>query len=50
MATVELKNIVKIYPFSGDSKKERKKNKKKEETGHRTSNLQVTEKGVIAVQ
>ena len=50
MATVSLKNIVKIYPFSGDGKKEKKKNKKKEAEGHRTAHLQVTDKGVVAVQ
>ena len=50
MATVELKDIVKIYPFAGDSKKEKKRNKKKEVTGHKTTHLQVTDKGVIAVQ
>ena len=50
MATVSLKNIVKIYPFSGDGKKEKKKNKKKETGGHRTAHLQVTDKGVVAVQ
>ncbi len=50
MATVELKNIVKIYPFAGDSKREKKRNKKKEATGHKTAHLQVTDKGVIAVQ
>ncbi len=50
MATVSLKNIVKIYPFSGDGKKEKKKNKKKESGGHHTAHLQVTDKGVIAVQ
>ena len=45
MSTVELKNIVKIYPFSGDDKK-----KKKKDTGHKTAHLQVTDKGVVAVQ
>ena len=50
MATVELKNIVKIYPFAGDSKKERKKNKKKDGSEHRISNLEITDKGVVAVQ
>ncbi len=50
MATVSLKNIMKIYPFSGDGKKEKKKNKKKETGGHHTTHLQVTDKGVVAVQ
>ena len=46
MATVELKNIVKIYPHSGDDKKW----KKKKENTHKTAHLQITEKGVVAVQ
>ena len=47
MARVELKNITKIYPVSSDQKKKRDKGKK---TEHRISNLQMTDKGVIAVQ
>ena len=47
MARVELKNITKIYPISADQKKKRAKGKK---TEHRISNLQMTDKGVIAVQ
>ena len=47
MATVVLKNITKIYPVSADQKKKRAKGKK---TEHRISNLQMTDKGVIAVQ
>jgi len=49
MAKVILKNIEKIYPNSGD---DRKKKKKKEEHGsdEPKANLQITEKGVVAVQ
>ena len=46
MATLNLKDIVKIYPHSGDRKRARKKKGGPEEK----TNLQVTEKGVIAVQ
>ena len=41
MSEVNLKHIVKIYPFSGS--------KKKKETGHKTSNLKTTDQGVVAV-
>ena len=46
MATLSLKNIVKIYPHSGDQKRAKKKKGEPE----KKTNLQVTEKGVIAVQ
>ena len=48
MADVILKNIKKIYPHSGDSKK--KKNRKDEGNEEKKANLQVTEQGVVAVQ
>ena len=48
MATVTLKNVMKIYPHSGDQKP--KKAKKGEVVEQKKVNLQVTEKGVIAVQ
>ena len=49
MASLTLKNIMKIYPHSGEDQKKAKKAKK---TGVpvKKTNLQVTEKGVIAVQ
>ena len=51
MASVTLKNIKKIYPFNGDDEKNAKKKKKKgEEPEKKKSNLQVTDKGVVAVQ
>ena len=48
MATLSLKNIMKIYPHSADEKKANKKKKKGEP--EKKSNLQVTDRGVIAVQ
>ena len=49
MASVQLKNIKKVYPFvSGEDKK---KNKKKgDEPEKKKSNLQITKDGVVAVQ
>jgi len=46
MATVQLKNIKKIYPFDAS---ERKK-KKKGDAPERKVNLQITDQGVVAVQ
>ncbi len=51
MASVTLKNIKKIYPFSGDEGKKAKKAKKNDEMPEEKKvNLQVTDKGVVAVQ
>ncbi len=50
MATVSLKNVMKIYPQSGDQKKEKKSKKGEAPAEEKKVNLQVTEKGVIAVQ
>jgi len=50
MASVQLNNIKKVYPFiSGE---DRKKNKKKnaDEPEKKKSNLQITKEGVVAVQ
>lgn len=49
MASLTLKNIKKIYPFSGDDTKKKKK-KKGEEQKEKKVNLQITDKGVVAVQ
>ena len=46
MSTVQLKNIKKIYPFSGSEGKR----KKKDATGEKKVNLQITDQGVVAVQ
>ena len=51
MASVTLKNIKKIYPFSGDDvKKTKKKKKNDDQPEEKKVNLQVTDKGVVAVQ
>ena len=51
MASVTLKNIKKIYPFSGDDvKKSKKKKKNDDQPEEKKVNLQVTDKGVVAVQ
>ena len=55
MSTVTLKNIKKIYPFTAEDAKEKKKlsKKKKDEVVDETKekvNLQITEQGVVAVQ
>ena len=51
MASLTLKNIKKIYPFNGDDAKKAKKNKKKDdEPVKEKANLQITDKGVVAVQ
>ena len=48
MATVTLKNIKKVYPYSGDDAK--KKKKKKTDEPEKKNNLQITDEGVVAVQ
>ena len=51
MATVVLKNVKKIYPYLGDEEKRARKSKKKNTEGVSTKvNLQITDKGVVAVQ
>ena len=48
MATVELKNIKKVYPYvSGEQKKSKKKDDQPEK---KKVNLQITDEGVVAVQ
>ena len=47
MATVILKNLKKIYPFTSG---EGKKAKKKKDEPEKKVNLQITEQGVVAVQ
>ena len=47
MATVQLKNVKKVYPFiSGETKKK----KKDEHVEERVDNRQITDQGVVAVQ
>ena len=51
MASLSLRNIKKIYPFNGDDAKQNKKKKKKDdEPVKEKANLQITDKGVVAVQ
>ncbi|MBQ9843903.1 MAG: sn-glycerol-3-phosphate ABC transporter ATP-binding protein UgpC [Oscillospiraceae bacterium] len=50
MASLSLKNIKKIYPYSGDDAKAAKKKKKNDEPEKEKANLQITDKGVVAVQ
>ena len=51
MATVILKDVKKIYPYSGDEEKKAKRRARKNTEGvARTTNLQITDKGVVAVQ
>ena len=52
MATVSLKNVKKIYPYSGDDEKMAKKKARKKPTEGvaKKTNLQITDKGVVAVQ
>ena len=49
MATVQLKNIKKVYPFESESQKKQKKKARVENTEGK-ANLQITDKGVVAVQ
>ena len=50
MASLTLKNGKKIYPFNGDDAKKSKKKKKDDEPEKKKVNLQITDKGVVAVQ
>ncbi len=50
MATLSLKSIKKIYPHSADQKKAAKAKKGAPQDPEKKVNLQVTEKGVVAVQ
>ena len=50
MAAVTLKNIQKIYPFTAEDKKDKKRRKKKDPEPEKKVNLQITDQGVVAVQ
>ena len=50
MANVTLKNVKKIYPNSNDGKKAKKKKKDDHVSDEPKANLQITDKGVVAVQ
>ena len=49
MATVSLKSVKKIYPYSGDQKPKKAK-KGEAPVEEKKANLQITDKGVVAVQ
>ena len=49
MATVSLKNVKKIYPFESGEERKRRKGKGDNGESHK-GNLQITDKGVVAVQ
>ena len=51
MATVQLKNIKKVYPFvSGEDKKKKNKKGDAPQEEKKKVNLQITDEGVVAVQ
>ena len=50
MASLTLKNVKKIYPHNGDDAKKAKKKKKGDQPEEKKVNLQITDKGVVAVQ
>ena len=50
MADVKLVNVKKIYPFVSGEEKKSKKKKKDDEPVKEKANLQITDKGVVAVQ
>lgn len=50
MAEVILKDVMKIYPNAAGEGKKKKKAKKGEEVEEKKNNLQITERGVVAVQ
>ena len=50
MASVTLKNVKKIYPNTGTAVKKKKKRGADDEPEEKQHNLQITERGVVAVQ
>ena len=50
MAEVRLVNVKKIYPFVSGEEKKKNKKKKDDESVKEKANLQITDKGVVAVQ
>jgi multiple sugar transport system ATP-binding protein len=50
MATVKLVNIKKIYPHAENESKHKSKKKRDEELEETKANLQITDKGIVAVQ
>ena len=50
MATVQLKNVKKIYPVEAKEDRKRRKKERNEDPNENKVNLQITEEGVVAVQ
>ena len=50
MATVQLKNIKKVYPYISGEEKKKSKKKNADEPEKKKINLQITDEGVVAVQ
>ncbi|MBR4092120.1 MAG: sn-glycerol-3-phosphate ABC transporter ATP-binding protein UgpC [Mogibacterium sp.] len=50
MATVQLNNIKKVYPFISGEQKSKKKKNDENKPEKKKSNLQITDEGVVAVQ
>ena len=50
MATVQLKNVTKVYPFESNEDRKARKKARKETERDKNINLQITDKGVVAVQ
>ena len=50
MASIQLKNIKKVYPFISGEQKKASKKKNAEEPEKKKANLQITDEGVVAVQ
>ncbi|MCR5576050.1 MAG: ATP-binding cassette domain-containing protein, partial [Oscillospiraceae bacterium] len=50
MATVQLKNIKKIYPFETGAERAQRKKSRGESVEKKKVNLQITDEGVVAVQ
>ena len=50
MATVQLKNIKKVYPYVSGEEKKKNRKKKDDEPEKAKVNLQITDEGVVAVQ
>ncbi|MBQ6216894.1 MAG: sn-glycerol-3-phosphate ABC transporter ATP-binding protein UgpC [Erysipelotrichaceae bacterium] len=50
MASIQLKNIKKVYPFVSGEQKKKSKKATAEEPEKKKANLQITDEGVVAVQ
>ncbi len=50
MASIQLKNIKKVYPFISGEQKKTSRKKSADEPENKKANLQITEEGVVAVQ